>query len=655
MSGAVAGSVALVALAVSALALAGMLRSASRVELLLAAYVIGVAVLVLSALLLTPFNAMRRVPLLAGLAILGALSFGLWWRSRPDRRVSSARTAARVTFPTAVWVLAASVALAGAYLLWLVVTTPPNTEDSLTYHLTRAAFWRQDGEIGYIAHAYDERMNANPPHAEIVLAVVLEIARWERAAGLVQLLAWLASGAAVFALGRRLRLDTAECALGSMLFVLLPVVLLQGSTTQNDLFLASLLLAATVFLVGESRGMHAVAAVATCLAVGTKVTAVFALPVLVAVALLAEPSSLRRRRMLTLTAGGVAGTWWYVVNVIETGSPLGERPDRGVLTALEPLDNALAALARGLDAMDVPGVGGDGVLVYLGGVALVTLAGILLSLDPRARLRPKTALAAGILMLIPLSLVPLGYIAWRVFAKLHDLVPAEDRRLPVSGWTEQTAASDIYSWFGPVGLVLVVATAVVAIPRVRRRELPTLAGVLAFAPLAWFILLSATLAYDPWQGRFFMYPIGLAAVLWGTLLTRRTAVVMAVTSVAILLAGLSLAQYREKPPSASSRDRWDTQSLHRRGMAEPLRFLEERVPDGATLALALGVDDWGYPMFGPRLSRRVLLVPPGVPSESFDARWLVVGQARLGEVSRRCWGQRAEGAVSVFERRSACR
>ena len=188
-------------------------------------------------------------------------------------------------------VLAVATGLALLYVLALIVGTPPANHDSLTYHLTRAAFWAQDDRVGYIADAYDERLNAHPPNAEIVLTFLLEVGRNERLAGFVQFTAAVALAVGVFSLARKMGLARGEAAFGALLFLTLPIVLLQASTAQNDLVAASFLLAAAVFVLGDSRRELLLAAVATALAVGTKVPAAYGLPVLCALGLVAPPGT----------------------------------------------------------------------------------------------------------------------------------------------------------------------------------------------------------------------------------------------------------------------------------------------------------------------------------------------------------------------------
>jgi hypothetical protein len=51
--------------------------------------------------------------------------------------------------------------------------------------VARAAFWVQAHHIGYVANAYDQRLNFNPPNAEIVISTSLALPRNERASGFV--------------------------------------------------------------------------------------------------------------------------------------------------------------------------------------------------------------------------------------------------------------------------------------------------------------------------------------------------------------------------------------------------------------------------------------------------------------------------------------
>ncbi len=139
---------------------------------------------------------------------------------RPDRPTSH-RVSVLGAAPELL-VLAVGTGLAVGYVGALIVGTPPNNWDSLSYHLARAAFWSQGNQVGYIADVYDGRLNANLPNSEIALTLVLEVGRNERLAGFVQFAAALSIAVGVFALARKLGLSRSQASFGGLLVLTLP-------------------------------------------------------------------------------------------------------------------------------------------------------------------------------------------------------------------------------------------------------------------------------------------------------------------------------------------------------------------------------------------------------------------------------------------------
>ena len=154
------------------------------------------------------------------------------------------------------------------------------------------------------------------------------------------------------------------------------------------------------------------------------------------------------------------------------------------------------------------------------------------------------ALLSGALVLVPIAFVPISYALWRVFAKIHDILEAPDGFLPVQAWGARTISSDTISWYGPVGLLLAVGVGSATVILVRRRLLTPVALVFGLAPFVWFVLFALTLAYDPTQGRFFMFPVALSASLWGVILRVERYAVAAV-AIATASATLSLVSFYE--------------------------------------------------------------------------------------------------------------
>lgn len=470
---------------------------------MLGVYVVAYAELVGLSLVLSLFDAMTRGALVAGSALVFAAMIGVWALARGPRPPMAPLRLVRLRGP--VLFLAIVVALALAYVVALIVGTAPNGWDPLNYHLARAAFWAQSGHVGYIPDAYDQRLNFNPPHAEIGLAFVLSVTRHETLAGLVQFFAALACGVGVFALARCVGLRRNEAAFGALLFLTLPIVLLQSSGVKNDLVVASFLVAASVFVLGESRGEICLAALATALAMGTKFTAAYGLVVLLALAVIPQPRGRRAWRIGCVALGAIAGSYWYAVNLHDTGHLLGDQASVPGLTApLQPPENLVTAYGDLVDTLDLSGARGRDIALY------VVAAALLAALLGLRRAKASHVLLAGAVALLPLPLLLLSdEVARPSLLHLYDIVGKPQAYLAVGDEVSSspTTASDTASWFGPVGLFLVVATAVVAARLWRRHSLPRLAILAAVAPLLWLVLVALTLTYHPWQGRFFVFPL----------------------------------------------------------------------------------------------------------------------------------------------------
>src|SRR5215831_843219 len=231
VSGALLGGLVILCLGAAGACFSATLRLRRLVELVLAAYLIAYGAMVVLCLVLSLFGAMTRAALVIGSAAVAAAAVAVWLGAgRPRPAMPRAGDVRGARGP--LLLLAVVVALSFAYVLALVLGTPPNGSDQLNYHLPRAAFWVELDRVGYIPNAYDNRLNSIAPNGEIGVAFVLDVTRNEIFAALVQLAAALACGAGIFALARRVRLSRAESAFGALLFLTLPIVLLQSASTK---------------------------------------------------------------------------------------------------------------------------------------------------------------------------------------------------------------------------------------------------------------------------------------------------------------------------------------------------------------------------------------------------------------------------------------
>jgi hypothetical protein len=165
--------------------------------------------------------------------------------------------------------------------------------------------------------------------------------------------------------------------------------------------------------------------------------------------------------------------------------------------------------------------------------------------------------------------------------------------------------------------VLLVGAAVLVIVAVRRRQLDRMALFSVVAPVYWLVAFSALLFYQDWIGRFFAFPIALAAATWGIVLRWRPVAwgVVAIAGTTLLLSlandakrpsGLPLLE-RDKPRSVWTTPRWTGVAL-RKDYDAPIRFLDQRIPDSADVGLAITPSEPVYPFFGRGLERHVRFV-----------------------------------------------
>lgn len=175
-----------------------------------------------------------------------------------------------------------------------------------------------------------------------------------------------------------------------------------------------------------------------------------------------------------------------------------------------------------------------------------------------------------------------------------------------------------------------------------------------------FLALSFTAAYDPWKGRYMIssavYAVPFLALLftepWG-LLAKRAFVLKTYTSIVVFIGLVSaiLAVYlneRALPiaafgrPSAFDTERMAFLTWARPDITTPYQKFNELVPQNATVALGTINDDYEYPLWGDKLTRKMFVLNPfgeglrPIPKEAqylFFAKSVIKPQAgdiRLG-------------------------
>jgi hypothetical protein len=240
------------------------------------------------------------------------------------------------------------------------------------------------------------------------------------------------------------------------------------------------------------------------------------------------------------------------------------------------------------------------------------------------------AVVAAAIVVLPVLVPEARRYLDQAYLDLWHAVGRDD--LAVSPGRDFLLSASNVTWYGPLGAMFVAGGIVFAVVAARRGWIARLGVVLVLAPVYWIAMLSALLFYQDAAGRFLMAPMALAGATWGVVLRWRavawgaagiavTAVVLAVVHDSKRPSGVALLQ-RPSPASYWLEPRWQAQGgeLH---VPDLVRFVDERVPVGARIALGMTASDAGYAFFGPGLDRRLDLLTTGAP-DAEHATWAFV-------------------------------
>jgi hypothetical protein len=596
----------------TALLVAACLRLEGAV-LLVAVYVLAAAEVVGGTELLSLVHAVGPAGYFALQAVAGAGTLAVWLKlGRPRPGLPRLRLAALRKEPVLLG-LGVAVALALAYESFLVLAVPPNNWDALAYHLSRAAAWYHRHAVGWIPGAHTDRQNVFPPNAEIEVLSTFAFVHGDRLAALPQFLAELALLPSIYVASLRIGFDRRGAAFAALLTLTLTEVALQATTTQNDLVVASFVVCSLALLLGRRRRELPIAAVALGLAIGTKLTALFILPIVVLFALLLLP----RRRLAelavcTAVAFAAFGSFGYVSNLRHTGSVFGGSAE---VESFKP-------------EVTIKDVGANVARDYW---RFIDFSGY----------RPSPSVLETI---------------WSV-----GLAGFEGLDLPAEPpWPNTTPNEDI-SYFGPLGILLVLPLSLLFVIAGAMQRTTRLRVVLALALPTFVLELALVYQYNPFVGRFLVIPVALTMPLAAWLRPYRLlCAALATTGIVTLAVGLSL--NHSKPAGldgtvpAWQLARWEAQSVTRAEMRDALQWTGRHLPSDACVGVLLGADDWDYPLYGAGLTRKLVPLHDREPlreARRLRLRWVVLSGLRTAVTGGPGWNAVSFPAASwtVLSRR----
>ena len=187
---------------------------------------------------------------LSWLVALLAILWILWSSGEWQERIRDLR-GGRPRLRDPLVVLAFPLAFLSALLLLIALLSPPNTTDSLRYHMPRVLHWVQNASLAHYPTSYQPQL-WNPPFAEMVMMHLRLLWDSDRLVNLVQWASMAGSLVVVAGIARLMGASRLGRAAAVAFAFSIPMGLLQATSTQTD-YVTAFWLVCAAYLIVKSR------------------------------------------------------------------------------------------------------------------------------------------------------------------------------------------------------------------------------------------------------------------------------------------------------------------------------------------------------------------------------------------------------------------
>jgi len=270
-----------------------------------------------------------------------AVLWGIWWKKgKPalflmdGNQITTWLRSVSSQAKKHLWIglFAFMVCIGYCILAYLIVRVPPNNTDSMHTHLARVIYWLQQGSFQQLT-SYSIFARIYPFNAQLNVLWTVLFSRSDQFVGFVQFFAALFCGLAIYGICRLMDGKQKYSLLISLIWLTLPQVVFQATTTQFDL-VSTALFTITVFFFfdyiknWEFRSL-VLSGIGLGLSIGAKQTVFMMAPAFVIILLLlliAKKLAFRfvlRWMAISLVSFLLMGSYIYFNNLHVYGNPLG--------------------------------------------------------------------------------------------------------------------------------------------------------------------------------------------------------------------------------------------------------------------------------------------------------------------------------------------
>lgn len=507
--------------------------------------------------------------------------------------------------------MVAAVLFSAIFNLIIMRYSVPHNWDSMAYHLARAAYYLQQGNLEYFNANYWAQV-VHPKNSTILLIYSLLVSDGnEKVTQLIQYASYWVFVCSIYGISRKIGLNTTQSIFSALVSALLIEGILQATTTQNDMIIAAYFGIATycLFAFRENRNWiyPFMTGLGVGLAIGTKASSLLVLP---SVALIAVYTVSRFKQLASFGVIALFGILLftlpsgYVENIRIFGHPMGPAAVRQI-HSFE--GNSLKTIAIG---------GTYNLLRY--GFDFLTLDG-LPPTEPIQR-------AQNLIRFLPekamfLSGIDLeSGVAVTFFPFVYDRLPSSNEE---------------HAYWGVLGFGLVwLAVLFSLLHPAKNRDV----FFLSIASILFLLLQAYTNPYDLYRGRYFMICAVFAAPVTGLWLTGKNKlakswlvfVIFAGSVSAISAAYLKTTYFSSNNFGVTEVDTKSLLAMNRdqqfvfnnQKYYPALEAFNELVPGDAVVAVFLYPNSFEYPLFGWQFTRTLIPInsfyagPQPIPEEA---------------------------------------
>lgn len=474
----------------------------------------------------------------------------------------------------------------------LIITLPQNNYDSMTYHLSRVGYWMQYKTLTPWPTP-NFRQTTSPINAELGLLWTILFWGTDQFTGFIQWISAIGIGIAIYGLSRLMGAKRSQGIYAALIWATLPQIILQSSTTQNDLVISFFFTSMLYFLflgVHENKNEYLiVSGIALGLAFGTKVTILIVFPglALSILMLLSLKKFSELNKILVWGISGISGIvifglFTYLQNQIFYGNPLSIPEVTSSITGSSPL---ISRLMKGV---------GNLILFFF---QFLDFSGL-----------PETIAQ-------PLINIKSSLVRWILTES--SLISKVSQTWSINRMVSQSVIiHEDTTWFGPLSFFIWIPMTIVQFWHgIRRRDIIRIG--LVIIGIGFLISLSFLLSWSPYRGRYFVLAVSVLAPLIAFLYKsdcKWDFIIILTVILSIWIMFSTVLNNASKPlvgPNAIwKRTHFDIRMSKNKEMIPVIQMIDEMVPSEAVLATRLGTDHWDYVLFGKRFERTITQLDP---------------------------------------------